>query len=93
MEAHPLTKFPKDVIPYVSRFVDFFGRYPAKHEKSFWIKTIKQWIAIGVEPDHVSRMFDYCKTQGTTIKSPASITYAYDAIRTQKSVYEGLEMI
>ena len=36
---------------------------------------------MGVRPEDVRPMYIHCKTEGLTIKSPFSITFAYDALR------------
>ena len=73
--------YPADVEPYLTSFVSEFKREPAKQELGHWIQVARQWIDMGVRPEQVKRMYKYARDKGLPMKSPASITFAYDVIR------------
>lgn len=76
--------FPEPYNDYLIPFTEKFGRSPTKKEKSAWIKAASEWMDKGIKPDDIPLMYKYCRDRGTVIKSPFSITYAYDEIRTQE---------
>lgn len=80
-EAKATVEYPADVEPYLSSFVAEFKREPAKQELAHWIKIARQWIDMGVRPDHVTKMYRYVRDKGLPMKGPQSITFAYDVIR------------
>ena len=79
-----LADYPADVVPYLEAFVEKFKRDPSKQEKATWIKGAREWMAMGVRPEDVGRMYDYCRKLGLPIKSPYSIMFAYDAMRQEQ---------
>ena len=85
-KENPLSSYPPDVVPFLESFISKFKRNPAKPEKAGWIKAVREWVEIGIRPADVPRMFDYCRERGTVIKSPFSITFAYDEIRNQDDI-------
>ena len=83
-KVNGLEDYPVDVVEYLEEFVVSFKRAPSAAEKAFWIKTARQWVEMGVKPSDVREMVGHCKAEGLAIKSPASITFAYDTIRTSQ---------
>jgi len=81
---NPLDGYPVEVVPYLDAFIEVFKRNPAVSEKAFWIKTAREWRSIGVKAEDVSGMYALAKEKGLTVKSPASITFAFDEMRTHK---------
>ncbi len=69
------------VIELLDKFAEKFERSFVPQEKAYWIKTARQWIEMGVRPNDVAQMYIHTTLQGLTVKSPASITFAYDALR------------
>jgi hypothetical protein len=81
-KRQPHRDFPPDTQAYAKEFIRQFGREPTKSEKSFWIKEFRHWSELGVKPEQVPKMVHRCKEEGTAIKSPKSITWAFDELRT-----------
>lgn len=86
-KGNGLEDYPADVIDYLSEFVVVFKREPSPQEKSGWIKEARKWRDIGVCPEDIKPMFKYCKDEGLAVKSPFSITFAYDVIRTEEQTH------
>ena len=82
-----LEGYPGWDIDYLLPFVAGFKRSPTVGQKSGWIKAVKEWIQMGVRPEDVCPMYQHTKQQGLTIKSPFSITFAYDALRNKVDEY------
>ena len=82
-KGNGLEDYPADVIDFLTPFVEVFKRVPAEQEKSAWIKEARKWIQMGVRPEDVRPMYKHTKGEGLTIKSPFSITFAYDALRNE----------
>lgn len=80
-EKDPLEGYPVDVKDLLCVFIGQFGRNPTPQEKAFWIKTARQWKKMKVRLQDIEPMYIHTKVGGLTIKSPASITFAYDALR------------
>ena len=78
-------EFPPDVDELLQVFTKKFGRVVTDGEYSMWVKAAKSWRQMGVRPDDVGRMWDFCKGQPRplAIKSPHSITFAFDEIRNE----------
>ena len=88
-KGNGLEDYPPDVVPYLDAFINVFKRNPSEKEKGYWIKVVREeWRAIGVTTELVSQMYAHAKEQGTAVKSPASITFAYDEIRTKEQSKE-----
>lgn len=72
---------PPDVHDLIAAFIDSFGREYTSGEKSYWIKIARSWLELGVTPDQVKKMYSHCAEKGMTIKSPDSLTWAWDDLR------------
>ena len=72
---------PPDVHDLIAAFIDCFGREYTSGEKSYWIKIARSWLELGVTPDQVKKMYSHCAEKGMTIKSPDSLTWAWDDLR------------
>lgn len=76
--------FPPDVGSYLEAFSLLFkARYKreaTKQERGYWIKECREWKERGYKPTSVTRAWEYATEQGTVIKSPRSITYAFDQL-------------
>ena len=78
-----LEGYPPDVVPLLEAFIAMFKRDPSAAEKSFWIKTARQWKEMGVKPEDIRPMYQACRDSDLAVKSPASITFAFDELRNQ----------
>lgn len=67
--------------PLARKFIEKLERSPAPSECALWNKEFKKWIELGVTEDNVSEMFDHHRGQNLSIKSPGSITWAFDQVR------------
>jgi len=83
-EEFDMTWLPVDVSSYLLPFSVWFfrtyGREVTKSERGYWIKTARMWREAGYKPEQVMLAVDYCMEQGTVIKSPQSITWAFDQL-------------
>jgi len=86
-KTDPLQGYPEDVKDLLYAFVKVL-RAPTTSEKAFWIKTARQWKEMGVQPSQVRRMYQHCRDNDLAVKSPASITFAYDEIRNEAKQHE-----
>ena len=76
-----LEEYPADVQDLLQAFVAKFKRVPVPQEKSGWIAEARKWTNIGIKPSDIAPMYAHCKEKGLAIKSPFSITFAYDELR------------
>ena len=76
--------YPVPYDAYLRRFAEVFGRDATKQEMKAWIAGAAEWVERGIRPEDIKPMHKYCRDKGTVIKSPFSITYAYDEIRNQE---------
>lgn len=83
-KPNPLEGYPPDIVPLLEAFIDVFKRNPSASEKAHWIKVARQWREMGVKPQNVVGMYQHTRDQDLAIKSPASITFAYDELRAGK---------
>lgn len=84
LSQKPRAEFPPDVDDLLQAFITKHNRQPRQDEYTLYIKAARQWREMKVTPAHVSAMFDYCREKGTVIKTPLSITFAFNEIRNQK---------
>ena len=81
----PLEGYPPDVVPLLEAFIAVFKRDPSASEKSLWIKTARQWKEMGVKPEDIRLMYQFSRDSDLVVKSPASITFAFDELRNKSS--------
>lgn len=87
---------PPDVaellMPFVVKFKARFKREPTKSERGYWIAEAREWLQRGYQPKQVYQAWDYATNQGTVIKSPRSITYAFDQLSAKDDEFFAEEM-
>ena len=86
-------EFKPDVDDLLQAFVKKFDRQPTDDEVSGWEKAARAWNKLGVTPNLADQMFDYCREKGTVIKSPFSITFAYDELRNKPDDLEEWDVV
>lgn len=85
---NPINNYPADVQDLLQAFVTVFKRMPVPQEKAGWIKEARKWRGIGIKSSDINPMYKHCKDKGLAIKSPFSITFAYDELRQDSPVRE-----
>lgn len=73
--------YPPDVSDLLIEFAVCFDRDATSEEIGYWTKTARSWKEAGITHQDVHKMFMHARGKGLAIKSPASITFAYDDIR------------
>lgn len=90
------TWMPVDVkdylVPFLRWFLRIYKREPTKSERGLWILEAREWWNRNYLPENVQSAIEHCMEQGTAIKSPRSITWAFDQLSNQGDEYYGEAM-
>lgn len=76
-DIDPLIGYPDDVLAYLKVFIAVSGIRPIKSQKGDWIKSVREWIEMGVSPVDVKDMYKYAVSGMWGVARPGSITKAY----------------
>lgn len=80
-----IASLPEDLRDLAEAFCDGFRRAPISRERSFWIKSFREQIEMGLDADMIRKAIAKMDNDGLTIKSPASVTAVADDIRRRES--------
>ena len=86
-KGNGLEDYPADVQDLLQAFVSVFKRVPVPQEKSAWIAEARKWLGIGIKPSDIKPMYRHCKDNNLAVKSPFSITFAYDELRNTEQTH------
>ena len=68
------------LVPFAMWFWSRYTRQVTKTERGLWIREAREWRERGYKPEQVMLAVEHCEEAEITIKSPRSITWAFDQI-------------
>jgi len=72
------------LVPFGEWFADWFNRQPTKSEYGLWIREAREWLQRGYDADMVIKVIEHCTNAEISIKSPRSVTWAFDQLNSRE---------
>ena len=76
--------FPENVAEHVAVFMNHFPSIVVD-SKAKWIKQAKVWLTMGLVPEDIEKMCAYAQANYEGVAQPASITSAYNMMKSQQN--------